>query len=149
NAAGDQFMYLTLSGYEPGPPTPPPPYDGIHLSSYGGSVTNENWFGTKTHFPTSVWKHIAVTGSAGDRKLYIDGFPAAVRLAGPNVPPRQMEPMSPNSWLGKSRFPADPGLNGTLDDFRIYNRVLTPTEIEDLAWPQHDYSFWRFDETSG
>src|ERR1043165_7819118 len=72
NAAGDQFMYLTLSGYEPGPPTPAP-YDGVHLSSFGG-VNNENWFGTKTHFPTSVWKHIAVTGTGGDRKLYIDGF---------------------------------------------------------------------------
>ena len=25
----------------------------------------------------------------------------------------------------------------------------TQTEIEDLAWPKHDYSDWRFDETSG
>jgi hypothetical protein len=153
NATGDQFMYLTLSGYEPGPnpppvPPPPPVYDGVHLSSFGGSATSENWFGTKTHFPTSVWKHVAVTGTGGDRRLYIDGFPAASRIGGPSVPPRQMEPMSPNSWLGKSHF-ADPNLNGTLDDFRIYSRVLTATEIQDLAWPQHDYSYWRFDETSG
>jgi hypothetical protein len=148
---GAEFMYLTLSGYEPGPPPPAPPvYDGVHLSSFA-SVTNEHWFGTKTHFPTAVWKHIAVTGTGGDRRLYIDGFPAAARLAGPVVPPREMEPLSPNSWLGRSHFESlgDPRLNGMLDDFRIYNRVLTASEIEDLAWPQHDYSYWRFDETSG
>jgi len=151
---GAQFMYLTLSGYEPPPnpppnPLPPPVYDGVHLSSFGGNVDSENWFGTKTHFPTSVWKHVAVTGTGGDRRLYVDGFPAASRIAGPNVPPRQMEPMASNSWLGKSHFTTDPNLNGTLDDFRVYNRVLTASEIEDLASPQHDYSYWRFDETSG
>jgi hypothetical protein len=152
NAGGDQFMYLTIRGYQPTPPTTPPPppvYDGIHLSFYGGSQANENWFGTITALPTSVWKHLAVTGSGGDRRLYVDGFPAASRVGGPNVPPRQMEPMAPNSWLGKSRFPADPGLNGTLDDFRIYDRVLSPSQIQDLASPQRDYSDWRFDETSG
>jgi uncharacterized Zn-binding protein involved in type VI secretion len=151
---GVEFTYLTLSGYEPPPPppqTPPPPvYDGVHLSSFA-SVTNEHWFGTKTHFPTAVWKHVAVTGTGGDRRLYIDGFPAAARLGGPVVPPREMEPLSPNSWLGRSHFESlgDPRLNGVLDDFRIYNRVLTASEIEDLASPQHDYSYWRFDETSG
>jgi hypothetical protein len=54
-----------------------------------------------------------------------------------------------NSWLGKSRFTADPGLNATLDDFRIYDRVLSPSDIQDLASPKTDYSDWRFDETSG
>jgi len=152
---GAEFTYLTVSGYEPPPnplpnPAPPAVYDGVHLSSFGGT-NGENWFGTKTHFPTSVWKHVAVTGTGGDRHLYIDGFPAGSRLAGPNVPPREMEPLSPNSWLGRSHFEpqGDPRLNGLLDDFRIYNRVLAANEIEDLAWPQHDYSYWRFDETSG
>jgi hypothetical protein len=64
-----------------------------------------------------------------------------------------MEPIGAASWLGKSRFdgavPPDPGLDATMDDFRIYDRVLAQTEIADLAWPQHDYSYWRFDETSG
>jgi hypothetical protein len=96
-----------------------------------------------------VWKHFAVTGSGGDRRLYIDGFPAAVRLGGPNVPPRQMEPLANNSWLGKSHFTTDANLNGTLDEFRIYDRVLSVSEIADLAAPQRDYSYWRFDETAG
>jgi hypothetical protein len=63
-----------------------------------------------------------------------------------------MEPMSPNSWLGKSHFETlfhDAKLNGTLDEFRIYNRVLSATEIADLAAPQRDYSYFRFNETTG
>jgi len=60
-----------------------------------------------------------------------------------------MEPVSPNSWLGRSRFPSDPGLGGALDDFRIYNRVLPQAEVADLAWPKLDYAYWRFDDGSG
>jgi hypothetical protein len=144
NDAGDRFMYLTISGYEIGTTI----MDGIHASSFGGSPANENVFGTRTLLPTSVWKHLALTGSGGDRRLYIDGFPAGGIMGGPNVPPREMEPTAPKSWLGKSRF-VDPGLNGTLDDFRVYDRVLTPSAIADLAWPARDYSHWRFDETTG
>lgn len=151
NAAGD-FMYLTISGFAPG--VMPPDPTGVHASSYGGSAANEHWFGTETRLPTLVWKHVAITGTGGDRRVYIDGFPVAARLGGPNVPPRQMEPMSPNSWIGRSRFNdqppvPDPKLNASLDEFRIYNRVLTPTEIADLAWPQRDYSYFRFNESSG
>lgn len=154
NAPNDQFMYLTIAGYQPPLTTIP---DGIHASSFAGGTT-ENWLGTgrpdkMTALPTLVWKHLVVTGTSGDRRIYIDGFPVAVRTGGPNIPPRVMEPMAPNSWLGRSRYndaqPPDPKLNGTLDEFRIYNRVLTPAEIAELAKPQRDYSYWRFDEASG
>ena len=150
NAAGNQWMFLTLSGYVP--LVTPPVNDGVHSSSYGGNQTSENWFGTSTKLPTSVWKHVAVTGSGVARRLYIDGFPAGSN-SGPIVPPRQMEPMGQNSWLGRSHFEAPPGndprLNATLDDFRIYDHVLSPHDIQQLAWPGHDYSYWRFDEPSG
>ncbi|MCE9578312.1 MAG: LamG domain-containing protein [Deltaproteobacteria bacterium] len=41
------------------------------------------------------------------------------------------------------------GLDGALDDFRIYGRRLSQAEIADLAWPKTDYAYWRFDEPSG
>ena len=135
--------------------------EGVHVSSFGGPG-NENILisgtatGTNT-LPTGVWKHFALTGSGGNRQLYIDGYLAATVTAGPVVNPSEMEPLAPDSWLGRSRFYApapplnfnDPGLNGSMDEFRIYNRVLSQTEIADLAWPQHDYSYWRFDEAAG
>jgi hypothetical protein len=136
----DRFMFLTLHGFTP-PSAPVPNVDnGIHSTSFTGATPGaENFLGTKTQLPLDVWKHITITGSGGKREIFIDGFP--------------MEPLSPQSWIGKSRFTnlpfPDPGLDASLDDFRIYSRVLTQPEIADLAAPQHDYSYWRFDETSG
>jgi len=36
------------------------------------------------------------------------------------------------NWLGRSRFAPDPYYNGYMDDFRIYNRILSPKEIQKL-----------------
>jgi hypothetical protein len=141
----NRFMYLTLNGFAPGTTTA----DGVHADSYGGMASNESVVATYTFVPTNVWKHIAVTGSGGQRKLYIDGFPAATLDNGPAIAPREMEPISPQSWLGKSRFDSDSGFSGSMDEFRIYSRVLTASEIQDLAWPKLDYSYWRFDDSSG
>ena len=37
------------------------------------------------------------------------------------------------NWLGRSQWPADAYFKGSLDDFRIYNRVLSPAEIDQLV----------------
>ena len=140
----NRFMYLTTNGF-----TTDGVNDGIHASSYGGSAANESVVDTFTSLPLGVWKHIALTGSGGQRRLYIDGFPAMTLQDGPAVAPREMEPISPSSWLGKSRFAADPGFPGVMDEFRVYNRVLTSSEIAALAWPKSDYAYWRFDDSSG
>lgn len=134
----NRFMYLTPSGA-----------DGVHAASYGGSPENESVILAGTQLPTGVWKHVALTGSGGDRTLYVDGYPVAEVVGGPEVPPSEMEPIGGASWLGKSRFGVDPGFDGTMDDFRVYSRVLSQAEIADLAWPQQDYSYWRFDEGAG
>lgn len=136
----NRFMYLTPNGFSG------ETADGLHGSSYGGTTTNESIIATSTYLPINVWKHVAITGAGGQRKLYVDGFPVAVVDDGPAVAPREMEPIAPNSWIGRSRFAADAGFNGVMDEFRIYDRVLTQQEIADLAWPQQDYSYWRFDE---
>jgi hypothetical protein len=141
----NRFMYLTLNGFAPGTTTA----DGVHADSYGGTPSNESVVATYTFMPVNVWKHIAVTGSGGQRKLYIDGFPAATLDNGPAIAPQEMEPISPQSWIGKSRFDSDSGFSGSIDEFRIYSRVLTASEIQDLAWPKNDYSYWRFDDSSG
>ena len=36
------------------------------------------------------------------------------------------------NWIGRSQF-NDPYLNGRVDDFRIYNKALTASEIAALA----------------
>jgi hypothetical protein len=37
-----------------------------------------------------------------------------------------------NNFIGKSAFTADPYFDGLVDDFRVYNRALTPAEITAL-----------------
>ncbi len=37
------------------------------------------------------------------------------------------------NWLGRSQYTADAYLLGSLDDFRIYNRVLSQAELRYLA----------------
>jgi hypothetical protein len=38
------------------------------------------------------------------------------------------------NWLGRSQFiTVDPYFNGSLDDFRIYNRALSESEVRYLA----------------
>ena len=139
---GNHWTFLTPSGI-----------NGVEWDMYGGTGADgsaqEEALLSGTQLPTSVWKHIAMTASGGNYEMYIDGFPAAEVSSGVVITPSEMEPLTPASWLGKSRFPTDPYLDGTVDELRIYNRILTASEIADLAWPQHDYSDWRFDEGTG
>lgn len=144
DGADARFMFMTISGYPPQQNTPV----GVHASSFSAGGQPENWLATQTYLPMGVWKHLAITGSGGTREVFIDGHSVSKVTGGGVIAPSEMEPLAGQSWIGKSRF-QNPGLSGSLDDFRIYDRVLTQTEVADLAWPQHDYSYWRFDETSG
>lgn len=137
----NRFMYFTVNGFIG-------PTNGVMASSYGGSAANENALTSQTQLPVNVWKHVAIVGAGGNRTVYIDGYPAVSTTGGPHVAPQEMEPIAGQSWLGKSRFP-DPGLDGTIDEFKIYDRAFTQPEVADLAWPKLDYSYWRFDENTG
>jgi hypothetical protein len=140
---GDHWTFLTASGL-----------NGVEFDMYGGPNPDggpgpEEALLSKTQLPTAVWKHLAMTANGSEYHLYIDGFPANEATGVAVVTPAEMEPLAPASWLGHSRFPTDPYLNATLDELRVYDHVLTTSEIDQLAWPQHDYSNWHFDEDTG
>lgn len=80
----------------------------------------------------SGWHHVAVTIDATSKThiLYLDGQVKAAKT-GTRYTPSSLGTTTQN-WLGKSQWP-DPLFNGSLDDFRIYNRVLTAQEIQQLA----------------
>jgi uncharacterized protein len=82
---------------------------------------------------TGAWHHIAVVLDAGATytgTLYIDGAVAGTNTA------MTLRPSSigntPNNWIGRSAFAADPYFSGLVDDFRIYSRALTAAEIANL-----------------
>jgi hypothetical protein len=80
-----------------------------------------------------AWSHVAVTLSGNTMTLYVNG---AVAGTNTNVTARPSQLGSTTlNYLGKSQF-NDPYLNGALDDFRIYNRALSASEIGVLSAAQ-------------
>ncbi len=76
------------------------------------------------------WHHVAVTFGDGEVHFYIDGKPAGTDST--TISPYINEgPLTVGRYTGsdnESRF----GLNGSLDDLRIYNKTLTPEEVQEL-----------------
>ena len=95
----------------------------------------EEFIDAPSALTTNDWVHVAVTfswnaaTSQGVGKLYLNGI-----LSGTNenftINP-SMLPSNTQNYIAKSQWP-DPGLNGIVDDFRVYDRVLTEQEILDL-----------------
>ncbi|KPJ66346.1 MAG: hypothetical protein AMJ43_08380 [Coxiella sp. DG_40] len=83
------------------------------------------------------WHHVAVTFSESDANtmtLYLDGNVVGSKT---NCVNRISQLGNTNrNWLGRSVYTPDPYLNGTLDDFQIYNRVLSQPEIKKVANPE-------------
>lgn len=73
-----------------------------------------------------AWTHLAVTRSGNVGILYVNGAEVG-RHTTMTLAPSSLGSTTQN-YIGKSQFP-DPLLNGTVDDFRIYNRALSPAEI--------------------
>jgi fibronectin type 3 domain-containing protein len=80
----------------------------------------------------AAWHHVAVTLAGTTGKLYVDGV-AVNTNAAMSLKPASLGVTTQN-YVGRSQF-SDPLLNGLVDDFRIYNRALTNTEISALFSP--------------
>ena len=96
----------------------------ITISSY-----NDEDQATASQGLSAGWHHIAVTMDAenGVHELYIDGQSAATNTTARYFP-RDLG-QTTQHWLARSEYSADPYFGGAIDDFRIYDRVLTASEI--------------------
>jgi hypothetical protein len=75
------------------------------------------------------WHHVAVTIDADSSAIiiYLDGENIA-SASGAMLNPSSLGNTA-NNWLGRSHDPEDGYYMGSLDDFRIYDYVLSPDEI--------------------
>jgi hypothetical protein len=99
--------------------------------------------------PTNTWSHLAVTLSGNTGTLYVNGTPIGTNNA-ITLRPSSLGVTNQN-WIGRSQY-GDPTLNGAVDDFQIYSRALTATEVQALAGGQQgagDVASYRFDEAGG
>lgn len=100
----------------------------ITTNSYG----SEQQISASAPLPANVWTHVAVTLSGGVGTLYTNGVVAGVN-SGMTLSPVSLGNTATNQ-IGKSKF-GDPYYNGQIDEFRIYNRALTASEISTLVYP--------------
>jgi hypothetical protein len=128
-------------------------------ASYGGSIFGSNTMRIRTGLsattPTTgasvqktmtyglregVWKHLSYTqqlnpnGTSWTGVLYEDGVEIG-RNANLTVAPSVNAAGTNCNYLGRSQAPAHYALRGTLRNFRIYNRPLSPDEAIALAEP--------------
>lgn len=97
----------------------------IRFAIRTASVGEQQITGTAA-LPTG-WHHVAVTLNGATGTLYVDGVQVGQNTA-MTLNPSSLGTTGLN-YLGKSQFSADPYLTGRVDEFRIYGRALSSTEI--------------------
>lgn len=116
----DNIAYMRLA----------PQAGGGHLrfGIAGASYNDEQFVEAGIALPTGRWTHVAVTLQGNTAKLYIDG-----QVAGSSdqllLSPRQVG--DGLSLLGRDAV--HPSFNGRIQDFRVYSRALSDSEIVALA----------------
>lgn len=83
---------------------------------------------TTPSLPTGQWVHVAVTLGGNIGKLYVNG----VLRDTDTITIKPTDFLHEINYLGKSQF-ADPLMNGRIDEFLIFNKVLDATQIAALA----------------
>ncbi|HEY7483994.1 MAG TPA: beta-L-arabinofuranosidase domain-containing protein [Streptosporangiaceae bacterium] len=94
-----------------------------------GGAGAEQRINAPSALPTGAWTHVAVTLAGNLGILYVDKAEVA-RNTAITLRPGSISGSTQN-YLGRSQY-ADPFLNGALDDFRLYSRALSASEIQAL-----------------
>jgi hypothetical protein len=94
---------------------------------YNGSA--EQQINGTAAIPVGSWQHVAVTWTGNDGTLYVNGVQVG-RNTSMTINPSMMGSTTAN-WIGRSQY-NDPYLAGLVDEFRIYNRALSASEITQL-----------------
>jgi hypothetical protein len=99
--------------------------------------------------PLNTWSLLTVTVSGTTGPLYVNGTAVGTNTA-MTVHPSQLGATT-QDWIGRSEY-NDPYLNAAVDDFNIYDRALTASDVAALAGGQAgagDVVHYAFDETGG
>jgi hypothetical protein len=131
NGTGTTAPYVYMTARDAGSTNTPVRFG---LSNIGHSVAGVQTISSTTALTANEWHHLAIVlpaGAAYTGTLYIDGAVAGTNPA-MTLHLSDVGPTTQN-WLGRSPFTSDPYFYGSLDDFRIYRRALTATEIADLV----------------
>ena len=100
------------------------PNGGPRLSVFPTNGSNGS-IDSPTPIPLNQWAHVAFTRDTnGNGHIYLNGAQIAT---GPlNIPTAAIRT---NDFIGQSEWTGEPGLNGKISDFRIWNVALTSQQL--------------------
>nr|BFE61206.1 hypothetical protein GCM10020063_057320 [Dactylosporangium thailandense] len=117
----------------------------------GGSGQEQQINGSAA-LPTNQWVHIAVTLSGKTGTMYVNAQPVGTNTNMTLNPSNLGNPG--NRWIGRSAY-GDPFLDATVDEFHIFDRALTQTELLSMldspagSTGGGNIAWYKFDETDG
>ncbi len=80
-------------------------------------------------FTPGVWTHVVVTLSGNTATMYVNGSVVATSTTMTNRP--SSLGVTTQNWIGRSSS-GDPYLDGTIDDFRLFNAALGASQVSEL-----------------
>lgn len=111
-------------------------------NSFRASAASGNWSTEQTTKPSdshnlarSVWKHIAYTQTGTTGVLYEDGVEVGRNTSVSITPGAIGSGTTTADYIGRSVYSGDQLFKGRIRDFRVYDRALAGSEVEQLALP--------------
>lgn len=119
---------------------------GITLwTSSGSTIVNET-SSSNAIFTDGNWHHIAFTSDGSELRLYYDGKPDDVDPVFTGT----MSNAGSTMYVGDRPDQTDAEFQGSLDELRLYNRTLSPTEVAKLYnQAPGPIGHWKLDENAG
>jgi fibronectin type 3 domain-containing protein len=101
----------------------------IRFAITTGGGNGEQRIDGNAQLPATGWHHVTVTLNGATGTLYVDGVQVGQNTA-MTLTPSSLGATTLN-YLGRSQY-SDPYLAGRIDDFRVYARALTASEVASL-----------------
>ena len=123
--------------------------NNLGISVFNGATGNDQNTGIQIN--DNTWRHVCWTmtydappSTSSIYTIYINGVNVYQQSNQtftyyPNATARQ------NCFIGKSNWIADPSFNGVIDDFRVYNRVLSERDVFELYSTSECIHYYKFD----
>jgi large repetitive protein len=106
------------------------------------SIATGNWSTEQTTKPSDshnltrgVWKHLTYTQTGNTGVLYEDGVEVGRNTSVTIAPGSIGSGTTTADYIGKSVYSGDKLFKGRIRDFRVYDRALNSSEVEQLALP--------------
>ena len=103
----------------------------MRFSITTSGYNNEQTILSSLALTTGTWAHVAITHSGSTGTLYLNGVLAGTNTSMTLCPSNLGN--TTNNYIGRSQFSSDPYLDGSIDDFRIYTRALSASEIASMS----------------